>query len=84
MSFIKLIIQKNKDHFELDGLGSFNELSFSQISEKILNLNKAFAIRKEYVANDTFLGVFESPHTKLIILYSSDGSFISKKEEIWK
>lgn len=84
MSFIKLLTKYSHHQFELDGFGSFSEIIFSQLSENILKLNKGFAVTKEYVDDNTFLGVFESPYTKLIILYNSDGSFISKKEEIWK
>jgi len=33
---------------------------------------------------DTFLAVFESASTKLEVLYTKDGSFIKKINEIWK
>lgn len=84
MSLFKFLFKSTYDQFELSNIGSFDSLTFDALSSKILILNKGFTVRKQTIENGFFLGIFESPHTKLSILYAPDGSFISKKEETWK
>ena len=81
---LNYFLKRKGDEFELSSIGSLEDLSFSQLSEKILMLNKGFAVKKENIDMGSFLGIFESPNTKLIILYNTDGKFISRKKEIWK
>ena len=84
MSLFTLFNSHKKGEFELDTIGLLSEYSFTQLEEKILLLNKRFTVKKESIGAETFLAVFESPRTKLSLIYSSDGKFISKKSEIIK
>jgi hypothetical protein len=81
---LNYFLKRKGDELELSNIGSFDDFSFSQLSEKILMLNKGFTVKKENIDMGSFMGVFESPKTKLCILYNTDGKFISRKEEIWK
>lgn len=83
-SILNILFNLKHDEFELGSIGSFDTLTFAQLSDKILMLNKGFTVKKENIDVDSFLGVFESPNSKLTIIYCFDGTFISKKEDIWK
>lgn len=84
MSLFTLFNCHKKDEFELDTIGRFNESSFAELVVKILMLKRGFTVTTENIDTETFLAIFESPRTKLVLIYRLDGKFISKKIEILK
>ena len=80
-ALFKRMINCKEEEFELDTIGRFSELSFAQLTVKILMLKKGFTVKKENIDSKTFLAVFESPKTKLSLLYDSNGKFLSNQSE---
>jgi hypothetical protein len=74
----------NQGLFELETIKDLSQFSFSELSQKIINLNRGFIVNIVDHEQDTFLAVFESASTKLEILYTKEGSFIKKINEFWK
>jgi hypothetical protein len=70
--------------YELDSIKDFNDYTFSELAVKILYLNKGFSVQRSNQTSDSFLGIFESERTKLVLIYNSDGIFVAKISEIWK